>query len=102
MELLINHGSDPECGADNMLSSPLIEASHHGHLDIVKLLLSKGANVNRYCTTSYPGKYPVVNDFVRLRYGIPIVSVEICQCEHFHTFPYRPLSSQYRILTRCR
>ena len=47
VELLLNRGSSTECGAESVVSSPLIEASHHGYLDIVTLLLSREASVNR-------------------------------------------------------
>eukprot|EP00095_Tigriopus_kingsejongensis_P010708 maker-scaffold179_size282488-snap-gene-1.25 protein:Tk10708 transcript:maker-scaffold179_size282488-snap-gene-1.25-mRNA-1 annotation:"ankyrin repeat and kh domain-containing protein 1" len=47
-DFLIKAGADIELGA----STPLMEASQEGHLDLVRYLLEAGANVNAVTTTS--------------------------------------------------
>ena len=46
-QFLIDHGADIELGA----STPLMEASQEGHIDIVKHLISKGSNINAITNT---------------------------------------------------
>ena len=46
-QFLIDHGADIELGA----STPLMEASQEGHIDIVKYLISKGSNIHAVTNT---------------------------------------------------
>ena len=47
MQFLIDHGADIELGA----STPMMEAAQEGHIDIVKFLISKGANIHAVTNT---------------------------------------------------
>lgn len=46
-QYLIDHGADIELGA----STPMMEAAQEGHIDIVKFLISKGANIHAVTNT---------------------------------------------------
>ena len=47
-QYLVDHGADIELGA----STPLMEASQEGHIEIVKYLISKGANIHAVTNTA--------------------------------------------------
>lgn len=46
-EILIKNGANPNIGGEKTGWTPLQEAAKYGHDEFIKLLISKGANVNR-------------------------------------------------------
>ena len=46
-QYLVDHGADIEVGA----STPLMEASQEGHIEIVKYIIDKGANIHALTNT---------------------------------------------------
>ncbi|KAK1244454.1 hypothetical protein MKX07_003253 [Trichoderma sp. CBMAI-0711] len=52
--LLLDRGADPDPVADGGVT-PLILAGLSGHVDVIKLLISKGVNIDACVTRAYPG-----------------------------------------------
>src|SRR5688572_13068868 len=49
VERALNHGIAPDAHATRLAMTPLMFAARRGHLEVAKLLLSRGADVNATC-----------------------------------------------------